>query len=84
MAHFNHPASGFPSRVFPFFLDLFSAPFHVGDVTLGNDQFQCRLAVVSFICTQILLNVLRTFYDDLIQNKFQLGYVMAIGSGHDE
>ncbi len=32
----------------------------------------------------MLINVFRALYDDLVQYKFQLGYIMPICSGHDE
>ena len=84
MTHLNNPSSCFPGGIAFFLLDLLTAPFYVRDVAFGNNHLQCRLTFIGLVSTQMLLDILWSIYDDLLQYQLQLGYIMPVCSGHDE
>lgn len=87
VANLDDPAASLLFGIPPFGLSLFGTVHDVGDVPMRLDDFQCRLASIPRIRTEMLatsnggdlsLNL------DGVEHRADLRHVMHIGPGHDE
>lgn len=77
------PARSIPRHVFH--AGFFFAPvFDMRDIAMGFDDQFCRFPRISFVCTEILLCLLRRTSHPIVQHLLQLRHIMPMCSGYDQ
>ncbi len=79
----HNPSAGLEIWIVFLLLNLFPTLLYVWDVITFFDNFLGWLAGITFICTQVLHNVIGAVDHDLVEHNLKLGDVMSVCPCYD-